>query len=215
MRFQVSRNNNDRYYFGLYLAEKRKELLVQRDDGAFWICYEDWVTYFGAYDICVLPTKFSDGKKGPSFEHEHRVSGCFQVSFVCSSFSYLRTAIIQEGNYEVNIKLQVNAETFVVLQVLLDCLTKEDTIQNVMLLIKDANGSYLRPALPTKFDTNTTYQYKHNGYLYNLAKGDYTLIMRSSTKNESLGLNFAYRAVDGRKWMIRAVSEDVSLQEIN
>ena len=61
---------------------------MQRDDGAFWICYQDWVENFSAFDVCVLPTKFSDDKKGPSFEHEHHVSGHFEVNFVCIAFFF-------------------------------------------------------------------------------------------------------------------------------
>ena len=113
-------------------------------------------------------------------------------------------------------KLQVDADdSFVVLQVLLDCLTEDDITQYVRVIIKGANGRFVAPLLPTKFEQDMNYEYHHQGYMYNLAKGDYTVMLASKTESESLGLKCDDRVVDGRKWMIRAVSENVSLQKMN
>ena len=97
------------------------------------------------------------------------------------------------------------------MQILLDGLKKEDKkrLRVNLLVSKDAGRSYLRPTLPTNFDENDTERYSHNGYLYKLAKENYTVTLRSDSSNESL------RKLDGLKWMIRAVSKDVFLQKMN
>jgi len=172
---------------------KRKELQVQRDDGAFWICYQDWVNNFTTFGACILPDKFNY-ENGPSFNHEHRVSGYFQKS-----------------TYEVKFKLQVHADTCVLLQILLDDLREEDKEQQVrvkLLVSNDAGRSDVRPTLPTNENDDTEKQ----GYVYNnLAKGNYTVTLRLYSKSSNVSL----RTLDGRKWMIRAVSKDVFLQKIN
>ena len=63
------------------LAERREQLLVQRQDGAFWMCYKDWVNMFSSFDVCLLPTEFSERKNGPIFPHECQVRGNFEVSY--------------------------------------------------------------------------------------------------------------------------------------
>ena len=65
------------YHYLTNLADRRKQLLVKRDDGAFWMCFKDWVDKFSTFDICLLPTEFSEN--GPKFTDEVNVSGVFQV----------------------------------------------------------------------------------------------------------------------------------------
>ena len=62
-----------------FSAERREQLLVQRQDGAFWMCYKDWVNMFSSFDVCLLPTEFSERKNGPIFPHECTVRGNFEV----------------------------------------------------------------------------------------------------------------------------------------
>ena len=64
----------------IFSAERREQLLVQRQDGAFWMCYKDWVNMFSSFDVCLLPTEFSERKNGPIFPHECCVRGNFQVN---------------------------------------------------------------------------------------------------------------------------------------
>ena len=50
--------------------EKQAKLLVKREDGAFWMCYKDWVTLFSSFDVCLLPTFYSPETQGPTFEFQ-------------------------------------------------------------------------------------------------------------------------------------------------
>lgn len=68
--------------------ERRDQMLVKEkdgsflDDGAFWMCYKDYVSIFTNYDVCLLPTKITDEERGPCFHNEKRLRGTFQDEHV-------------------------------------------------------------------------------------------------------------------------------------
>ena len=43
------------------------------------MCYKDWVDKFSSFDVCLLPTHFSETKNGPVFTHESTAHGKFAV----------------------------------------------------------------------------------------------------------------------------------------
>ena len=58
--------------------EKREKMHIQREDGAFWMCYKDWVNLFTSFDVCLLPTHFDEAKNGPRFDNESSLRGRFE-----------------------------------------------------------------------------------------------------------------------------------------
>jgi len=173
--------------------ERRDQLLVTRQDGAFWMCYKDWVNMFSSFDVCLLPTEFSERKNGPIFPHECCVRGNFE-----------------EGTPKIKVKLQVTAKTNVYVQTLLDCCVGEAKSEQFMMVnFKDGDGNLISPRLPNNYKPSCASNYSQNGYLFNLAEGDYTIIIVSYLLSTQ-----APGVVDGRKWMIRTVSPHVSLQKM-
>ena len=94
--------------------------MVKRTDGAFWMCFKDWVKYvirfifkfffmiypfsmFSSFDFCLLPTQMCK-KKGPNFRSESIVRGEFPV-----------------GTPEVTVQMSIAQKTDVYCQILMEC----------------------------------------------------------------------------------------------
>ena len=63
------------------------------------------------------------------------------------------------------------------------------------------------PRLPNDYKSNCWVQYYHNGYLFNLEAGNYTIVVEAK-----IGDNIP--PIDGKKWLIRAVSPHALLQKL-
>ena len=61
--------------------------------------------------------------------------------------------------------------------------------------------------LPNDYEKNCLVTYQHNGYLFNLDAGEYTIIVTSHDQGMSPKPN------EGKKWLIRTVSSHVTLQK--
>ena len=174
------------------------------------MCYKDWVNMFSSFDVCLLPTEFSERKNGPIFPHESCVRGNFEVTIFRISFSLASTTITQEGTPKIKVKLQVTAKTNVYVQTLLDCCVGEAKSEQFMMVnFKDGDGNLISPRLPNNYKPSCASNYSQNGYLFNLAEGEYTIIIVSYLLSTQ-----APGVVDGRKWMIRTVSPHVALQKM-
>lgn len=172
------------------------------------MCYKDWVNMFSSFDVCLLPTEFSERKNGPIFPHECCVRGHFEV-IICSFF---KTNInIKDGTPKIKVKLQVAAKTNVYVQTLLDCCVGEAKSEQFMMVnFKDSDGNLISPRLPNNYKPSCASNYSQNGYLFNLPEGEYTIILVSYLLSTQ-----APGVVDGRKWMIRTVSPHVSLHKMH
>ena len=81
--------------------------------------------------------------------------------------------------------------------------------QFLMVNIKDCDNNFVKPRLPNNYKPNQASNYSHNGYLFNLEPGDYTIILVSYLLSTQ-----APGVVDGRKWLIRTVSPHASLAKL-
>ena len=128
-------------------SSRCSQLLVDREDGAFWMCYKDWVNLFSSFDVCLLPSHYSELNDGPYFEHEHCTNGVFN-----------------ENNPKIVIKLSVWTKRNIYVQTLLDCniaYAKEEQFLVVNML--DGNGEYIYPRLPNDYKPGSASNYSHNG----------------------------------------------------
>ena len=66
----------------------------------------------------------------------------------------------------------------------------------------------MMPRLPNDYQINCSGPYRHNGYLFNLDAGEYTIIVTS------YGQGMSPKPNDGKKWLIRAVSSHATLQKL-
>lgn len=177
----------------LVAPERKEQLLVKRQDGAFWMCFKDWVNMFSSFDVCLLPTEFSEKKKGPIFPNEKIVRGAFV-----------------DGTPKIKVQMSITKKTNVYCQILMDCCVGEaKSEQFLMVNIKDCDNSFVKPRLPNNYKPNQASNYSHNGYLFNLEPGDYTIILVSYLLSTQ-----APGVVDGRKWLIRTVSPQASLEKL-
>jgi len=172
--------------------EKREKLNVQREDGAFWMCYKDYVNLFSSFDVCLLPSLFNEKKKGPIFENESGVRG----KFADDEFD------------EIKLKIIVTEKRNVYLQCLLDVGIMDDC--DVCINLKDENGEFVIPRLPNNYKPDTYDTYLHNGYLFKLDVGEYTLIISYLNSSAS-----AQACNPGTRWFVRTVGKGVTLQRIN
>lgn len=177
----------------LVAPERKEQLLVKRQDGAFWMCFKDWVNMFSSFDVCLLPTEFSEKKKGPIFPNERTVRGAFA-----------------DGTPKIKVQMSIAKKTNVYCQILMDCCVGEaKSEQFLMVNIKDCDNNFVKPRLPNNYKPNQASNYSHNGYLFNLEPGDYTIILVSYLLSTQ-----APGVVDGRKWLIRTVSPHASLAKL-
>lgn len=109
-------------------------------------------------------------------------------------------------------KLQVNADDVIYIQPLIDCIWQDEIDQYLLLKVNNSDGESVIPLLPFKYKSNTVPKYKMQGYIFDLKKGDYIVTIKSYTYSEKLNIEWKPRVVDGRKWMVRAISEHISLQ---
>ena len=68
------------------------------------MCYKDWIELFSSFDVCLLPSKFSESRSGPCFDAESVANGVFE-----------------EDQPVIKVKMSVGAKRNVFLQCLLDC----------------------------------------------------------------------------------------------
>ena len=109
---------------------------IQREDGAFWMCYKDWIELFSSFDVCLLPSKFSESRSGPCFDAESVVNGVFE-----------------EDQPVIKVKMSVGAKRNVFLQCLFDCnIEFAKTNQFISIDLKDENEEYIKPILPNKYE---------------------------------------------------------------
>ena len=182
---------------------------------------------FSSFDVCLLPTEFSEKKRGPIFPNEKTVRGAFA-----------------DGTPKVKVQMSIAKKTNVYCQILMDCCvgeaksevgfqndewessvwlgqfgstfsrSKESSVwkpqkQFLMVNIKDCDNNFVKPRLPNNYKPNQASNYSHNGYLFNLEPGDYTIILVSYLLSTQ-----APGVVDGRKWLIRTVSPHASLAKL-
>ena len=183
------------------------------------MCYKDWIELFSSFDVCLLPSKFSECRSGPCFDAESVVNGVFE-----------------EDQPVIKVKMSVGAKRNVFLQCLFDCnIEFAKTNQFISVDLKDENEEYIKPILPNKYeeldppknsDSNqgsnqgqigesilkpkSFSNYSHNGYMFNLSPGEYeievqSLLRKVSTRHLS--------CQSGMGWMIRTVGDDVILYE--
>ena len=79
--------------------------------------------------------------------------------------------------------------------------------QFLMVNIKDCDNNFVKPRLPNNYKPNQASNYSHNGYLFNLEAGNYTIVVEAK-----IGDNIP--PIDGKKWLIRAVSPHALLQKL-
>ena len=112
---------------------------------------------------------------------------------------------------KIKVKLEVSAKTNVYVQVLLDCCVGEaKSEQFLMVNFKNSDGNLITPRLPNNYKSNQASNYSHNGYLFNLEAGDYTIIFVSYLLSTQ-----APGVVEGRKWLVRTVSPQAQLRKIH
>ena len=100
------------------------------------MCYKDWIELFSSFDVCLLPSKFSESRSGPCFDGESVVNGVFE-----------------EDQPVIKAKMSVGAKRNVFLQCLLDCnIEFAKTNQFISVDVKDENEEYIRPILPNKYE---------------------------------------------------------------
>ena len=106
--------------------------------------------------------------------------------------------------------MQVAAKSNVYVQTLMDCCVGEAKSEQFMMVnFKDGDGNLIRPRLPNNYKPSQASNYSHNGYLFNLEAGEYTIIIVSYLLSTQ-----APGVVDGRKWMVRTVSPQVTLTKL-
>lgn len=173
-------------------AEKREKLNVQREDGAFWMCYKDWVNMFSSFDVCLLPSQFDEKKRGPRFEDESGLRGKFA------------------DDPKIKLKIVVTQKRNVYIQCLLDCgIAAAKAEQFICINLKDQNEEMVIPRLPNDFKPNTYSNYSHNGYLFNLDVGEYTLVVNSYLLSAG-----GPSCNPGTRWFVRTVGKGVTLQRM-
>ena len=100
------------------------------------MCYKDWIELFSSFDVCLLPSKFSESRSGPCFDAESVVNGIFE-----------------EDQPVIRVKMSVGAKRNVFLQCLLDCnIEFAKTNQFISVDLKDENEEYIKPILPNKYE---------------------------------------------------------------
>ena len=100
------------------------------------MCYKDWIELFSSFDVCLLPSKFSESRSGPCFDAESVVNGVFE-----------------EDQPVIRVKMSVGAKRNVFLQCLLDCnIEFAKTNQFISVDLKDENEEYIKPILPNKYE---------------------------------------------------------------
>ena len=100
------------------------------------MCYKDWIELFSSFDVCLLPSKFSESRSGPCFDAESVVNGIFE-----------------EDQPVIRVKMSVGAKRKVFLQCLLDCnIEFAKTNQFISVDLKDENEEYIKPILPNKYE---------------------------------------------------------------
>ena len=106
--------------------------------------------------------------------------------------------------------MAVAAKTNVYVQTLLDCCVGEAKSEQFMMVnFKDSEGHLISPRLPNNYKSNSASNYSHNGYLFNLEAGEYTIIILSYLLSTR-----APGVVDGRKWLVRTVSPHVTVSKL-
>jgi len=187
--------------------EKTKVKLLKgrmHHNGSFWMEFSDWVTIFDSFDICHIPSSSHPESEEPCFHREERCSGQFG------------------SNGTITFQLKVGARRNIFLQTLLD--TRASYISNFCcskLILKDSKGKIIRPRLPLQYpDTDgcgywkdknkRLLWYRHNGYLYNIKEGVYTI---QFTAVNSMSLQ---PVKSDMNWCVRAVSKSsrVRLKQI-
>ena len=99
------------------------------------MCYKDWIELFSSFDVCLLPSKFSESRSGPCFDAESVVNGVFD-----------------EDQPVIKVKMSVGAKRNVFLQCLFDCnIEFAKTNQFISVDLKDENEEYIKPILPNKY----------------------------------------------------------------
>lgn len=154
--------------------ERRDQLLAKRVDGAFWMCFKDWVQSFDYVDFCLLPDVFSEKKNGPTFRHERAVRGIFQ-----------------HENTNVEIQMSVSETSNVYCQTLMDCSLKENPKPYICFAVKDNQDDFVQPRLPLR-QANIMYEYCHRSFLFNLKPGEYIVSVAAQNVKDKKWL---FRAV--------------------
>ena len=96
------------------------------------MCYKDWIELFSSFDVCLLPSKFSESRSGPCFDAESVVNGVFE-----------------EDQPKIKIKMSVGAKRNVFLQCLFDCDIEAE--QDISVDLRDENQEYIKPILPNDY----------------------------------------------------------------
>ena len=68
-----------------------------------------------------------------------------------------------------------------------------------MVKVTNCDNNVVKPRLPNNYKENCWVPYTHNGYLFNLEPGRYTISVAFK------------KVVDGSKWLIRTVSPHAAL----
>ena len=84
------------------------------------MCYKDWVNSFSSFDVCLLPTEFSEKKNGPIFKHQNVVQGKFK-----------------SDEPTVQVRMKVSQKTNIYIQTLLDvCIGEAKSDQFLIFNVK-------------------------------------------------------------------------------
>jgi hypothetical protein len=193
--------------------ETRDELLVQDNDGAFWMSFKDWVDEFEMFTICILPDEDFES------DRDHRVIGTFIGGENCPLDAAQLQSDFLTPNKTVQMELIVeNGDQRVFFQYLLDSPLKcsRYLMLNVFKGIADEDGHKhskrtlrhgrkVNPALPRQSGYVIDY-YRHNGYMFHLEEGRYVIVITTATPSAS---------TDPCRFLFRAVAPDIQLTHLH
>ena len=180
--------------------EKKRIGFENKDDGSFWMTFEDWVKEFEIFNFCALPELDSNRDDGPkSNKKDSFISGYFNPGSSSPAIpsqlskTFLESKFNAQAYFEVteNLIEEKKQTQLVWLQLLLDSKITEKTQVIIDLYrisvkpkrklekeeLKKARGSKVLPLIP--FSRGYEIEiYKHNGYLFDLKPGKYLIVSR-------------------------------------
>ena len=173
------------------------------DDGEFFMSFDDWINEFERFTSCYIIGGSSNDLKldtraigtlmpgrnaGDIVERRLRYNLQFTLKVAEDQDVWFQT--LQESK-------SLKEESYVMLQ-LYRCDTPHETKRN---LRRDKLGTYVNSLFP-KNRQKSAVQYSHNGWVYELEAGNYFIAL-------------VYYVPDKRKYMFRAIGNDLELNPLN